>query len=231
MPAMTTGTRSNWSEAAWVAAALLVLALAWDASGLDLPLARLAGGAGGFPLRDQWWLETVAHTGGRRLAWLLALALCVAVAWPFGPLARITPRARLQLAASALLAALAVAWLKDGSHTSCPWDLAEFGGVARHLSHWSLDADGGSGRCFPAGHAASGFSFVGGYFAFRDTQPRLAWGWLAGALAAGLAFGLVQQWRGAHFMSHTLWSAVVCWNVAWAVAFAGPLLARLQEAA
>jgi membrane-associated PAP2 superfamily phosphatase len=225
---MKTDTGRNRSEPVWIGAALLLLALAWDTSGLDLPLARLAGNAGGFPLRDQWWLATVAHTGGRWLAWLLALALCLGVSWPVGPLARITPRARLQLALGSLLAALAVAWLKDGNHTSCPWDLAEFGGVARYLSHWSLGSDGGSGRCFPAGHAASGFSFIGGYFAFRDTQPRMAWGWLASALAAGLAFGIAQQWRGAHFMSHTLWSAVVCWNVAWGVALAGPLLLRVQ---
>jgi membrane-associated PAP2 superfamily phosphatase len=29
--------------------------------------------------------------------------------------------------------------------------------------------------------------------------------------------GLAQQWRGAHFMSHTLWSAAVCWMIAWLV--------------
>jgi membrane-associated PAP2 superfamily phosphatase len=38
--------------------------------------------------------------------------------------------------------------------------------------------------------------------------------WLACAVAAGLLLGLVQQWRGAHFMSHTVWSAAVCWAVA-----------------
>jgi len=39
----------------------------------------------------------------------------------------------------------------------------------------------------------------------------------AAALAAGLVLGLAQQARGAHFMSHTLWSGWVCWCVAWAV--------------
>jgi membrane-associated PAP2 superfamily phosphatase len=41
-------------------------------------------------------------------------------------------------------------------------------------------------------------------------------------MIAGLAFGLAQQWRGAHFMSHTLWSAAVCWGVALAVKSAWP---------
>lgn len=217
--------RSSRREAAWISIVLVLLALAWDASGLDLPLARLAGSAAGFPWRDHWLLAAVLHEGGRRLAWLLAVGLCLAVWWPVGPLGRIAPGARLRLAASALLAALAVSLLKAGSLASCPWDLADFGGPGRYLPHWSLRPDGGSGHCFPAGHAASGFSFAGGYFAFRGREPRLARAWLASALGAGLLLGLAQQWRGAHFMSHTLWSAVVCWLTAWAVHATWPRVA------
>lgn len=210
------------SGAGWVTLALFALALAWDASGLDLPLAHLAGSVTGFPLRNDWLLSTVAHEGGRRLAWLLALVLCLSVWWPLGPLARIGQGERLQLAVSVLLGALAVSLLKAGSHTSCPWELADFGGIAHYASHWSLATDGGAGRCFPAGHASSGFTFIGGYFAFRAIDGRLARRWLAGALVAGVLFGLAQQWRGAHFMSHTLWTAVVCWSVAWVVHAAWP---------
>lgn len=202
------------TECGWVTLALFAAALAWDAGGLDLALAHLAGGAEGFPWRDSWVLATLAHEGGRWLAWALASGLCLGVWWPVGPLARIGQRERLQLAASTLLGALAVSLLKTGSHASCPWELSEFGGLARYVSHWTLASDGGGGHCFPAGHAASGFTFVGGYFAFRPSAPRIARCWLAAALAAGLILGLAQQWRGAHFMSHTLWSAVVCWSVA-----------------
>jgi membrane-associated PAP2 superfamily phosphatase len=102
--------------------------------------------------------------------------------------------------------------------------MAEFGGVAQHLSHWVgwFVADGGGGHCFPAGHAATGFAFVGGYFALRSHLPRLARRWLVGAIAVGLVLGLVQQLRGAHFMSHTLWTAWICWMVGW---LADPLFA------
>ena len=201
----------------WIGAGLLALALAWDASGLDLALARLAGGAHGFPWRDHWFLVAVMHEGTRALAWLLALALCLAIAWPAGPLARLDRSRRVRLAATALLAPLAVVVLKRASHTSCPWDLAEFGGIAAHVSHWSAGSDGGGGRCFPAGHASAGFAFLGGYFAFHATDATLARQWTGWSLAAGLLLGIAQQWRGAHFMSHTLWSAVACWFVAWAV--------------
>ncbi|HEX7889383.1 MAG TPA: phosphatase PAP2 family protein [Ramlibacter sp.] len=219
---MTTRWSRALPESAWITFALLAVALAWDASGLDLPFAHLAGSAQGFPWKDHWFLFDVLHEGGRHLAWLLVLGLCLAVWWPVGPLERITLRRRVQLAVSTLAAALAVGVLKKASLTSCPWELAQFGGVARYASHWSRIVDGGAGQCFPAGHASSGFAFLGGYFVFRDVDLRLARRWLLGATAAGLVLGLAQQWRGAHFMSHTLWTAVVCWIVACGVDAAWP---------
>jgi membrane-associated PAP2 superfamily phosphatase len=216
-------------EAGWLTSALLVVVLGWDASGMDVPLASLAGSAAGFPWREHWLLADVLHDGGRRVAWLLALVLCLGVWWPVRPLARLGQGERLQLAVTTLLAALAVSVLKAGSHTSCPWELHEFGGFARYASHWSLLADGGGGRCFPAGHAASGFSFMGGYLVFRRTDARAARVWLAGAVGAGLLLGIAQQWRGAHFMSHTLWSAAICWIAACVVDATWPRAWRLEQ--
>lgn len=206
--------RAAPAQAGWLTLGLLVVVLAWDASDMDLPLAHLAGSATGFPWREHWLLAGVVHEGGRRVAWLLAVVLCLGVWWPVGPLARIGQRERMQLAVTTLLGALTVTLLKIGSRTSCPWELSDFGGFIQYASHWSLHSDGGAGRCFPGGHASSGFAFLGGYFAFRRTDERMARLWLVGATLAGLLFGLAQQWRGAHFMSHTLWSAAVCWTVA-----------------
>jgi membrane-associated PAP2 superfamily phosphatase len=214
--------RRQLSPAAWITLALLVAAAAWDASALDLPLARLAGSAEGFAWRDSWLLAGLLHEGGRRLSWLLALGLCLGVWWPIGPLERLSLSGRVQLAVTTLVAALVVSLMKAGSATSCPWDLGEFGGAARYVSHWSLLPDGGSGHCFPAGHASSAFSLVGGYFAFRRVDLPLAKAWLAASLASGLLLGLAQQWRGAHFMSHTLWTAVVCWCMAYLLDAAWP---------
>jgi membrane-associated PAP2 superfamily phosphatase len=196
--------------------------VAWDASGWDWPLAAWAAGPGGFPLRDHWLLSQVLHEGGRRLSWLVALALCLGVWWPLGPLRRLPAGRRLQLAVATLAAAAAVSLLKGVSTASCPWDLHAFGGFARYASHWQLQPDGGSGHCFPAGHASSGFAFMAGYFAFEAREPVLARWWLAAAVAVGLLFGIAQQLRGAHFMSHTLWSAWICWVVAWAIHRAWP---------
>jgi membrane-associated PAP2 superfamily phosphatase len=29
-----------------------------------------------------------------------------------------------------------------------------------------------------------------------------------------VTFGIAQQFRGAHFLSHDLWTAMICWTVA-----------------
>lgn len=200
----------------WTAGSLLCL-LAWDASGLDLVLAHWFGTAQGFALRDHWLFTTVLHEGARRLSWLLVVGLSLAVWWPVGVLRQLDRWQRLQLVVSILLGLALVVAIKRISSTSCPWDLAEFGGLARYVSHWRFGlVDGGGAHCFPAGHASAGFAFVGGYFVLRDRAPRAARIWLATALTAGLVLGVSQQMRGAHFMSHTLWTAWLCWTVAWA---------------
>ncbi|MCY1448479.1 hypothetical protein D9M71_651480 [compost metagenome] len=45
-------------------------------------------------------------------------------------------------------------------------------------------------------------------------RPQWRWPALAAALAVGAAFGIAQQLRGAHFLSHDLWSLAISWAVA-----------------
>ncbi len=118
-----------------------------------------------------------------------------------------------------LLCVLAVPAIKRYSATSCPWDLAEFGGVAQYVSHWKLGVgDGGPGHCFPSGHAVAAFCFFGLYFMWREHDLRRARLWLAVVLIAGALFGGGQLLRGAHYPSHTLWSAWLCWTISAAAA-------------
>jgi len=113
-----------------------------------------------------------------------------------------------------LAALVVVVVLKGISRTSCPWDLEVFGGAARYLSHWAWgQLDGGPGGCFPAGHASTGFAFVAAHFWLKPTHPSLARRWMWVALATGALLGISQQMRGAHFMSHTLWTVWLCWSL------------------
>ena len=150
----------------------------------------------------------------RALSMVLLVLLGIGAVWPWGFLRRLARRERVQLVLSILAAIAASTLVKRISSTSCPWDLAEFGGVARYVSHWSWGLrDGGGGHCFPAGHASAAFGFVAGWFVLRRAAPGVATGWLLAALAGGLVLGLAQQLRGAHYLSHTLWTAWICWTV------------------
>ena len=198
----------------WTFGSLLILLL-WDYSSFDLAMAHWFGSASGFALESHWLWRNWLHDDIRLWPWALQLYLLVGVFVPLGSLKCLSMARRAQLALSTLAALLLVSTIKLYSHTSCPWDLQAFGGVATHVSHWAWGVrDGGTGGCFPAGHASAGFAFVGGFFAFRRVLPATAWRWLVGAMLAGFVFGLAQQVRGAHYMSHTLWTAWLCWTVA-----------------
>jgi len=204
----------------------LAALLLWDLSGLDLPAARFFGDLHGFAWTHTFFLSRVVHDGGRLLAWVLLAALVVTALRPADAGRAPSRAARWRWIGVILLCVLAVPAIKRLSATSCPWDLIEFGGVAQHLSHWRWGVpDGGSGHCFPSGHAVAAFGFFGLHFLWRDINPRRARLWLVMVLVTGALFGMAQLARGAHFPSHTLWSAWLCW----AICAGADALMRLQH--
>ena len=205
----------------WRVLTLLLLGglVAWDASGLDLSVMAGLGNAGGFPLREQWWLETVLHNAVRQLALVAFVGLWVMVWHPVGVFRSYQRMERLEMVVGVTFALLTISGMKRFSLTSCPWDLQSFGGLATYVSHWQWGVkDGGSGGCFPGGHASSAFAFVAlvlpGLTRGRGSaQHRLAMRLLIGVVLAGLVLGGVQTLRGAHYPSHTLWTGWICWAI------------------
>ena len=204
-------TASHGRRDALVVTLGLLALLAWDISGLDLTLIHAIGTSNGFAWRDAWWTSRVLHDGGRLLGWLTLATLVVNIwrPWWKGP----SKRERVVWVLITLACLLLVPALKRISATSCPWDLQVFGGVAAYVSHWEFGVkDGGPGHCFPSGHAVAAFAFISGWFALRTHAPQAARWWLAGVLVLGVVFGWAQMVRGAHYASHTLWSAWICWT-------------------
>ncbi len=193
-------------------AALLVL-IAWEVCGLDLVASRLFVDESGFVWRDHWLAQRVLHDGGRWVAGAVLASLLARVVWPgrAGP----SRRERSYWLLVTLACFLLVPALKRLSDTSCPWSLAEFGGALPYVAHWRLGVtDGGPGHCFPSGHAVAAFGLLPQYFLWRARDGRRARAWLAAVALLGLLFGGAQLVRGAHFVSHTLWSAWLCWTLA-----------------
>ena len=202
-----------------MAVALLGLALlvAWDLSGLDLVVSRLYGTPSGFPWRDALLTRVLLHDGGRAVGWCVMAFMVGRALWPADD--GRDRRQRWYWIGISVLCLLLVPTLKQLTASSCPWDLAEFGGVATYVPHWRLGvSDGGPGHCFPSGHAVAAFAFLPLYFDWRVRQPRLARLCLTLVCIAGALYGWAQMARGAHYVSHTLWSAWLCWVVCVAAA-------------
>ena len=220
----------NASASAWrrdLLLTLLALALlaCWEWSGLDLSISRLYGDASGFAWREAWLTAGLGHQGGRTLAWLIFIGLIIDAIRPW--IARPDRSALPSPARSerrfwllmTLACLIAIPSLKQVSQTSCPWDLQEFGGSAPYVPHWLLGVkDGGGGHCFPSGHAIAAFAFFSQFFLWRQDRPAIARLWLAGVLVFGTLFGWAQLARGAHYVSHTMWSAWICWAICVAAA-------------
>lgn len=113
--------------------------------------------------------------------------------------------------------------LQGGRWSLQSWDLVRYGGIRAY--HGLLQGPSGvSGGCFPAGHASAGYAWLSLFFFFSAVKPSWrSYGLVVGA-GSGLLLGIDQQVRGAHFMSHDLFTAMICWAVA-----LGPFLLMLRS--
>ena len=108
--------------------------------------------------------------------------------------------------------AAAVWWLKSTTGVACPWSVEPFGG-ALPMTDPAFGLTDVPGRCWPSGHAGTGFVFIAFYFALKDVRPRAAAGALLFAVAFGLLCGAVRVMEGAHFVSHVLVTGIVDWLI------------------
>jgi membrane-associated PAP2 superfamily phosphatase len=204
------------------------LAILWLGAytNIDLILAhRLFDASGTFPLRHAWLTERLGHIYLRNVLTVMALGVIAAAlidAWR--PRAGWSRPFRLRLrvlALSAVLVPLVISLLKQASTSHCPWDLAEFGGTEVYVRLLQSALPGASaGRCMPGGHASSGLWLIALTVFWLPQWRRTAAVVFGVTLSFGFFLGWMQQLRGAHFLTHTLWSMWIACAVVSAVAWA-----------
>lgn len=196
--------------------AVMALLLLFEPTRLDFSLAQHFYQPGsGFIWRHNFWLEEILHDYAK--APVIILGAAVIVAWLLSLLVpRVMPW-RPQLGYLVLAMGLSTAIitpLKAATNMHCPWDLSTFGGSQPFRPLLAPQATQTEpGRCWPGGHAATGFSLLAFFFVLRDRHPRKARLALLLALSLGALFSLGRMLQGAHFLSHNLWTLLLDWTI------------------
>jgi len=204
-----------WRHLAIPAIAFLGLALLFELSDLDLWLANILfqWEGGDWSLRHNWLTYRVFHHDGKFFIvgiGLLVVALGL-VSWRKPAWAH-WRMPLLYLLTCMILSPSIIALIKHFSQVPCPWDLVNYGASKVYLHNLQYPVGAGhGGHCFPSGHASGGFALLALYFAAYPRMKTGAWLFLLPGLITGFAFGIAQQLRGAHFLSHDVWAAFLTW--------------------
>lgn len=164
-----------------------------------------------FPWRDNWFASVVMHRWMKPLfigLGLIPIAVLLIDSLLSHQLLNEERRSGLKvIALSFVLVPLSVSLLKNLSIHACPWDLQRYGGSLPHLKIFDTLPSGVTpGRCSPAGHASIALWLPSlAVWWMPKSRKAAATVFLIGLLP-GLALGWIQQLRGAHFLTHTLWS-------------------------
>ncbi|RMU34889.1 phosphatase PAP2 family protein, partial [Pseudomonas avellanae] len=155
------------------------------------------------------------HDRAKQLVMLFGVLAMIGFAASF-KVQRLMPWRR-ELGCLVLSMALSTAFVtpvKVVTSVQCPWSLTEFGGQETYSELLSpRPATDKPGRCWPGGHAATGFTLFALFFMLRDRRPRLAKLGLIVAFGLGSVFSVGRMLQGAHFFSHNIWTAVFCWLI------------------
>jgi membrane-associated PAP2 superfamily phosphatase len=181
-----------------IPAVVAIILVLLELTTLDMDLARLFYNSadGGFVGRHSFFLEDILHDRAKQA--VIGFSLL----------------AVLGFIASLALATAFVTPLKAATAVQCPWSLKEFGGKETYSELLSpRPATDKPGRCWPGGHAATGFTLFALFFVLRDRRPRLARQLLIFAFSLGTVFSVGRMMQGAHFFSHNVWTAVFCWLI------------------
>jgi len=211
---MTTWDDQSWRRWVFIWSGLGVLGLFWvTVTSWDEVISQR--------MYSSFWLDRHADLVNAWYRWPKLASICAALCVigfalrgrnPFTGVAVQTPTRHYLVVA--LLTIPILTWLvREGSASACPRDLAAFGGelAQRPFLDFSWQAIG-SGRCNPSGHMSSYSWWLA--LCFLRPPERRGLGVSILCIVAMFALGSVQILKGAHFMSHLIfsvwWAGVAC---------------------
>lgn len=164
-----------------------------------------------FPWDISWFATKFMHGWVKTaLRWLSFLIIGLTVIDFIRPWQKVSLLRRTQfrvLALASIVEPFVIQTLKTGSNMHCPWAIDQFGGDKPFLRLLDWVPDGWqAGHCFPAGHASTAMWLCALAVFWLPHSPRKALLAFLGGSSAGLFLGWVQQMRGQHFLTHTLWT-------------------------
>lgn len=206
-------------QALWQSAACLALIAATvlleSRTDIDMTIQRLWYDAA----HGSWLIDAETHRAWRWLFYdgmkraVALIGVCSTVLFCAGFVCgrRAWMRVCLLMALSCAATPLLVSTLKAVTGMYCPRQLEEFGGHAVYRRLLSMFSGPSGGRCFPGGHASGGFALTMAFFCCSGRSARAAA--LALTLGVGWTMGLYQMLRGEHFLSHTVVSMLLAWQM------------------
>lgn len=167
--------------------------------------------------RDNFFLEKILHKGGVIFT-IVLLALFI------GRWLTLFKKSdqKLQrdyigfIIVASLLTILSIFFLKQYSTLPCPWNSQAFGGGTIPPPLWKMfSSDLPSAHCFPGGHSSGGYAFLSIYFGFSFIYGKRMFITCLPGVLIGLTFGITQQLRGAHFLSHDIATILISILCSW----------------
>lgn len=177
---------------------------------IDLALiSPWAGQTGDFPLRDNWYLTELNHRYVKLI--IIYIYAFYFLTWLASFKFEKLKNKRAEYAYFffvSMICTLSIGLIKAHSNQACPWNMT----TPNPLGFtWNFTVK--DGHCFPGGHASTGFALMTGYFVYLKSNSKRAYFFLIAGIALGFLMGWAQMMRGAHFLSHNLWTAWITWFI------------------
>ena len=210
----------NYSLWTWILLPLwcLTLLILFPPQTLDIVISGLFFDGQGWPLKNDFFFNVVLYKSSKIIPIGVALVAVYIIARNLfhhrqsGKIDLFWINRSTYTLAAMLMSVLFVWWLKATTGVYCPWSLSYFSGEhALNEPTWSWVFQ--EGRCWPAGHSGTGFCLFALFFALRDKYPDLARKILWVVLIFGAICSITRIAQGAHFLSHTLATALVDWII------------------